>query len=272
MAEEAEVQAETPPENEVKETSERPEGLPSDQEWDRVDFETADAQTIQRRFNRLYASTKQADAALLVAAADNRKLADRVEKLESTGEADKTATRITELKVEKVKAIESEEHARVVEIDDQIQDLKLPKPKEEPKVEVEVRQEVSDWFTPARQSELVTWANQSDDKGSLKRPWAQPDHPKNARCIELTNAVLNDPDFAGAEMNEILSEVDRLMAPRQRPTAVVLPDKGGVREVKKDKVNLNEEQKLIARKMYPDFSAAEAIKRYGAAVLVVGAE
>ncbi len=246
----------------------RPEGLPDDQEWERVDFETADATTIQRRFNRLYASTKQAEAALVVAASDNRKLADRMEKLENAGEADRTATKITELKAEKVKAMEGEEHARVVEIDDQIQDLKQPKP--EPKVEVEPKQEDPGWFTPARQGELVAWANQSDEKGSLKRPWAQPDHPKNARCVELTNAVLNDPDFTGAEMNEILAEVDRLMAPRQRPAAAVLPDRGGTREVKKKTPNLNEEQKMVARRMYPDLSATEAVKRYGAAVSTLG--
>lgn len=271
MAEEAEVQIpetpESPPESETKQ---RPEGLPDDQEWERVDFETADPKMIQRRFNRLYASTKQAEAALTQAASDNRKLADRMEKLENAGEADRTATRLTELKAEKVKAMEGEEHARVVEIDDQIQDLKTPAPKLEPEPEVEPKQEDPGWFTPARQGDLVAWANQSDEKGNLRRPWAQPDHPKNARCVELTNAVLNDPDFTGAEMNEILAEVDRLMAPRQRPTPTVLSDKGGAREPKKTKVTLSEDEKLVARRMYPDLTAAEAVKRYGAAVSTLG--
>ena len=265
MSEETEeVQTE---ENETpKETKGRPEGLPEDQEWDRVDFETADPETIQRRFNRLYAGQKTTENALKQAAEDNRKLADRLEEIERNRTEQDNSRRLSELKQEKIKALEEGETARAVEIDDQILDIKTAE-KPAPKVEKEEIQEPG-WFTPQKQQALVNWASESDGNGNLKRPWAEEGHPKNPRCIEITNAVLNDPDFAGADMTEILSEVDRLMTPRQKkPSAApVLSGGDAPRETKKTSVKLTEEQKLVARRMYNDLKPEDAVKRYAASL------
>ena len=69
-------------------------------------------------------------------------------------------------------------------------------------------------------------------------------------------------------MTEILSEVDRLMTPRQKkPSAApVLSGGDAPRETKKTSVKLTEEQKLVARRMYNDLKPEDAVKRYAASL------
>lgn len=262
MTDELETSAEGTPPEEVHEEKPRPKDLPEDQEWERVDFQTADRELIERRFNRVYGSMKMTENALKEAAEYNRKITERLEAIERETQENKTNTRLQELKAEKVKALEEGDNQRAVEIDDQILDLKTPKPKPEEK---KPEPKKSEWFTPDKEEKLLQWAGEVGQDGQPKRPWAQPGHPKNARAVEIINGVLNDPDFNS--MDEILAEVDRLMMPaqRQRQGAVLTGD-GEPRKPKKDTVTLNEEQKLVARRMYPQLSAKEAHERYSKAL------
>ena len=251
----SDVQTEQPEDTEPKP---RPDSLPADQEWDRVEMDPK----VQGRFNRVYATMQATKNALDVAAKDNKALADRLEKMERDGIESRKAEEKARLKEEKKAALEAEDHDKVVDIDDRLMDLKTV-PKEEPKPVIQESAPV--WFTPEKEQALTNWASSMAEDGQLKRPWAQEGHPKNARCVEIVNAVINDPDFMGSDMPEILAEVDRLMAPRAPKTAAVLTG-GGVSRTPKATITLSEEQKMVARRMYDTLPPADAYKQYAAAV------
>lgn len=267
MTDETNEAVETPEAPQTEEKP-RPADLPKDQEWERVDFQTADREMIERRFNRVYGSMKMNEAAMRQMAEDNRKLIERLEAMESSQAKKETDSRLAELKAKKISALENGDNEAVVEIDDQIATLRSrPEPEKKP----EKKQEDPGWFTQERQQAVVRWASEKDSEGNPLRPWAQENHPKNARCIEITNGVLNDPDFAGADIGEILSEVDRLMAPpkRKQPAAVLSGDTPP-RPKQGDKIKLTEEQKLVAVRMYNNLPRTDAIKRYEAALAKIG--
>lgn len=252
----------TPPEGGVSDsgkTKPRPPDLPADQEWDRVEMD----EPTQKRFNRVYASMKAQESALSQAAKDNRALAERIEKMEREGAESKNTAELMRLRDAKAEAIKADDVDKIVEIDERLVDLKVAeKEKPAPRTETD-----PGWFTPQREQQLVSWAGEADQNGQVKRPWAAVGHPKNPRCVEITNAVINDPEFMGAEMPEILAEVDRLMAPRKtNQNATVLAGSGDGPRTQKDSIQLTEDQKLVARKMYGDLAPAEAIKRYAAAL------
>ena len=266
MSDEQVVEAEETKQTEVSnpgsepETKPRPKDLPEDQEWDRVEMD----EKTQRRFNRLYASTKQAESALKQSAKDSRALADRLDKVERETKESITNSEISDLKKAKTAALEEDDHAKVVEIDARMLDLKTA-PREVPKEIPKEETKEPDWFTPERQSALVSWAGEMAEDGNYKRPWAQEGHPRNARAVEITNAVINDPEFLGSGIGEMLSEVDRLMAPRKKATGAVVLSGGQHREVK-DKIELSEDQKFVARNMYDELPEKEAYKRYSDSV------
>lgn len=238
-----ETQEETQEETTETKEAPRPEGLPEDQEWDHVEMD----EKTQRRFNRIYASMKQSEGAMKQMAEDHRKMVEKIHTLEGQLTSKEREDRKTVLMEQKAAAMDEGDNKRVVDIDEQLATLRQP-------VQAEPQPELPPdpgWFTPARQDALIKWASETTDQGEAKRPWAQEGHPKNARAVEITNAVINDPEFAGAEISEILGEVDRLMAPRRTaPSApAVMSGNSSARPKEKSTPKLTQDQLAIAKVM-----------------------
>jgi hypothetical protein len=111
---------------------------------------------------------------------------------------------------------------------------------------------------------LSKWAAEKNEDGSLKRPWAHPNHPKYARATQIGAGVFSDDDFSTTE--DKLAEIDRLMAPKGQAvrTNAVLGTSNGKTPAQKTK--LSDEQKKIAHRWYQDLEPAEAEKKWAAAM------
>lgn len=205
----------------------------------------------EARFKRVYGHMKQNERVIDQMGKDNKALLDRIDGLETKTEQRETSSRLDTLKAEKREALETGDTERVMELDDQIFDLKVEtasKPKEQEEVE-----ERPAWFTPERETLIGNWALETDANGQMLRPWAHPDHPHHNRTVATAEAVIRDTLNDGLSDQQILAEVDKLMgiaAPQPRRSAgPVLSGSGDTRASKKGKIALSEEQKMIARKM-----------------------
>ena len=216
----------------------------------------------EARFKRVYGHMKEYERNLMKLAQQNGELMGKLEEMESKYSAKDTGDRLTALKADKKAAYESGNIDRVIEIDDQIMELKSAKPErkeEKPKA----LKEAEEWLTPERKVALDSWANEQDKEGNQVRPWAAPSHPKHKRLIEMAAGVMNDPDFTREPLEKVLEEVDRLMGldkPKAvRATAAVLNGDGNV-STKNAEGKLSHDQERVARLMFPN--EKDPIKKY----------
>lgn len=223
----------------------------------------------EARFKRVYGHMKEYERNLMKLAQQNGELIGRLEEMESKYLAKDTGDRLSALKAEKKAAYESGNIDRVMEIDDQIMELKSFKV--EKKEKPPALKEAEEWLTPERKVTLDAWASEQDKDGNQLRPWASPAHPKHKRLVEMAAGVLNDPDFANEPLERVLEEVDKLMGIEKpkvsRTAATVLNGDGNVSQ-KKSEGKLSPEQERVARMMFPNEKDPmkkyrESIKKWG---------
>lgn len=75
--------------------------------------------------------------------------------------------------------------------------------------------DISEALTAEQEAQLRVWASETDDQGTLRRPWMQPGHPKHNAAMLTIQAVLQDPDHKERSALEIMAETDRRMGVRQ---------------------------------------------------------
>ena len=261
-------------ENENTDTKPRPTDLPDDQSWDnKVEFSPEQ----QKRFNRLYGQVKTQDKQLGELSQMNAKLIERLEAQEQKTAVREIDGELADLRAAKKEALDAGDTDKVMEIDDAILDAKI-KAKEasetpEPKKDPDKSNDDFD-FTPSQKDRLIEWATERNDKGDVIRPWADPGHPKHTTAMKIAEGVLGDPEYTGADMEDILKEVDRVATlaldpgKAKRPGAAVLKSNGGPGNANKEGGggSLTQDQKAIAYRMYPNLDTKDAEKKYGEAV------
>lgn len=273
--EEAQASESPPPETEQVEQGQEqaaPEGDESKPEgWEKVDLSPEQ----QARFNRIYGQMKQKDKVIEQLSADQRKAFDRLEALESSHEERETGSQLDELRLVERAALDEGDIGKAQEVRDQITDLKIqsaqPKTAQEKKTETQVTGNdfVNEYLTPDRRTKLEAWVGEVGDDGQPLRPWAAEDHPHHKTAMRAAWAVIGDPSMEGSEIEDYLTEVDKVTgaiigtpAKAKRPSAAVLSGNGDARPKDGKKLSLSEDQKMVARAMYPGLKANEAETRY----------
>lgn len=258
-AAEEQPKTEAPPESGVSD-SRKTDGT------EKVDFSKLPEEVrgeFEARFNRLYGHMKQNERVVSDLA---KQLRERDEKLAAQQQSQADAEKLAQLKAAKKAAYEAGDIDKVMALDEQILEVKIPKPEAKPEPKEPER---PDWLTPELEMEIRAWGNETDDSGQLVRPWFSQGHPKYARAASIAMGVLEDPEFQGAAPKEILAEIDRLMGVKEKarpPAGAVLPTNTNARASAPKAKGLSEDQKYVARKMYPDLPIAKAYERYAAAI------
>jgi len=239
----------TPPETPPEKT----EGLKSGEGTKPVEFENPETEA---RFKRVYFNMKQYERAVDQTTADNRKLLERIEKMESEQAEKSSSEQTAKLREAEKAAMEEGDYEKAQTARDRITDLKvdskIPKP--------EVKEE-EPWLTPEREDYMAEWASQRDEKGVLLRPWADPEHENHQKMVQLAeDLVKENPNISLVGLLDHWEIAARRAAPK-RTAAAVLPGSGDVRPNTK-KMTLSEDEKLIVRRMYPGTPAKDAEQRY----------
>jgi hypothetical protein len=248
------------------ETKPRPKDLPPDQEWDHVEF----TEQQQRRFNRLYAKEKENDRLIRQMGEENRKLFERLEGLETSQQEQAVKRQIADLRVSEKAALESQEFDHAAQIRDQITDLQVEAklPKEKPKKPEVPRQ--SEWME-RNGPRINDWVNERDDKGELKRPWADPGHAEHGTALAAAKVVMEGN--MDADIEDVLKKIDevnaRVIPKRSSPPVLSATTDASP---KKGKPQLSDDEKKIAAAMgmSPDRYAKMQQKLAGANKYVAG--
>jgi hypothetical protein len=253
----------------------KPKDLPEDEEWEFVDITDP---KLQKRFNRVYASLKNHKKISEEASTTAAMLAEKLEKLEAqfneklTSDTNKEyETTLKTLEKERKNALLEGEHDRVLELTDQIFELKLEKreakklkeeKKEEPKKEQP--QEVSfDTLPKEDQDTLISFTTAKDKQGNLQRPWFHPEHPEHKVLVKLAEAVIEEAD-GPVDIQDMLEETDRRMRrylgiekPKKKPSTIESADL----PANKGMMGLSPEQERVAVMMFPG-DRKKAIEKY----------
>jgi hypothetical protein len=211
----------------------------------------------EARFKRVYYHMKQNERISEQMAEQNRKLLERIEKMETEHEKKSATDRLTQLRAQEKAALEEGDYEKASSVRDQITDLKVDSkvPKEKPK-------EPEPWLTPERESQIAQWCGETDDKGNLVRPWADPDHENHETMVEIAESMIRkNPNITLGELLDKWDAKAKALVPKPaRPAAPVLSGSSDVRPNKK--VALSEDEKLTATRMFPDKPTKEAHERY----------
>lgn len=236
-----------------------------------IDFESLDPK-VKARFDRIYRNMKDNERALTESAKVQRQLVERLTRLEKSDINSKSANAIASLNAQKAQALEEGDAAAVVELDNKIRAVEQsqnyqPAP-------INVPEPSSGGLSPQEEAQMEAWAAEKSESGEPLRPWADPGHPLHQKAASLGYAVMQDPTKYTLE--EQLAEIDRLMgvengSPKRVSPGVLSTGEGGRRPSKKQ-AGLTQDQRAIARVMYPEAkSASEAEEKYAAAMKNVGA-
>ena len=239
-----------PPKEEAKSP---PEGI-SEDEWDNdVDFSPKQ----QARFNRLYRQVKEGDTITKQLASDNVVLLDKIDELNRNVTLSRGEDRMATLRQQIVQASEEGDTAKVLDLTDEIADIKgesnaapekpakstIPESKPEP--------------TEAENEAVMAWAFERDTQGNYLRPWSHPGHPD----YEKTTALFDKAQEGGGTIDYVLLYVGSQMTPRSR-AAVLDPQRN--HRPRTEKTTLTAEEKTVAHRMYAaaGISPKDAEARY----------
>jgi hypothetical protein len=219
---------------------------------------------VEQRFNRIYGNMKQYERQVQQATEDNRKLVDRLEKMEREGSKKAVDAQVNELRQAEKAALEESDFERASNVRDQITELqvesKIPKAEE--------RKEDPPPIDSGLRDRLNSWAAETDAEGNALRPWADSNHEDNTTAMKLVTGILATNPNAPVEdlLDEIDRETKRFIKKPARPAPAVLSADGSVRPKTSKKTTLTSDQKAIAERMYPSMKPDEAAKRYASAM------
>jgi len=240
-----------------------------------VDFEALPkeiAEVIEPRFKRLYGNLKAVERDRDSQFAINQKLAEQLEELSSKVNQREADTTLDRLRSEYQSAMMSADYSKAADVMERITDYKAEQRTAQPRrVEVpQPTQEAVD-LSPVEQRHIAAWQAATDENGQPLRPWANPAHPKFQSVMKLIGAVTDDPDFAGAGIQNILQEVDKKMgaAPSNQRIASVLTTNPESISKQPRAVALSDQEKRVAVRMFRDTGMVktddDAYNRYRAA-------
>jgi hypothetical protein len=285
-----------PPEGEITEDSIPGENKPNVNEsryagkppgYDPVDPKTATPEEIQDRFNYMFRQIKdqkRTDQTLRqykeIAAEQARQLEELTNGF--TGVVnhlqDKTFNETeSQLTQAMQTAFEAGDTKAYLDAQNKLLDLKADKkvaalqkknaPKQERKTELQTQEEIE--LAPEDQLVVDTWQDERDETGNILRPWAHnrgttenPD-PQYLAALQETFAVLRNPNFQNATMEQKMAEVDRRMGVKKSASRQTVMGGGLTGNRKTNKLTLSPKQQEIALKTGSrDKSDAEKIDWY----------
>jgi len=207
---------------------------------------------VLNRINQLYRKTKDTERQLELSRAEQRRLAERLEKAErEQAEEKKTQSKATLYALRK-EALAIGDHESVNQIDKHLIESTLAE-------KAETKPEPVNYEAKAianQQASFENWLSQTPERAATfnayisdrqSRPWLNADHPRNAQLGAEAVSIIMNPDFAGADLPEILVELDKRMgttSTRQAPS-VLSPTQTRVAPQKR----LSEAELAVARKM-----------------------
>ena len=245
-----------PVEDTATEIPPEPEAAPPKEEQEFAHVEFTPAQ--QKRFNRLYAQVKQQEAIQNQLAEDNRKLVERLSQMETRTLEKESKTTLDSLKAARREAISTGDAERLEQIEDKIEEYKtaVQKAKDEIETTKKVEQEP---LSTQLVSRIQEWAQETDDSGTVMRPFVHPNHPDHERFKLVTEFVLRDPSMSDKDEDEYFLAVDKALEnfgmlkpktqakPKPTIASVLSSDTGGAG---KSGTKLSPEQRKIARNMF----------------------
>lgn len=246
------------PEPEPQEEDAKPAG------YDQVDFQNDDRDKIEQRFHRLYGQMKQSQSINDQMIADQRAMYERIQNMEvGQAQANAQAT-LGHLQAQLQEAMDVGDAARSTQIISQISQMTA-----------NAAVPPANYGQPATQPAQPQAQDQEHPdvprirEWGAQRPWMQEGSPDRAWGAMQLNDMYNSPEWADRPVEEKLAQLEKtytdLRAPsRQADTTQpqVLGQEGSPRPKSSGTVSLNNDQKAIAVRMFPDKTAAEAHKAY----------
>jgi len=227
-----------------------------------IDFDKLPPE-VHARFKRLYKHTKDSERRETLMAQELRRAHDAIEELRVNVTNDKKKDVLTDLKAQKVAALETGDYKRVTDIDERIGEVQAMRV--QPK-RVETPRQAESAIPDEDGAAFEEWSEETNSDGSVKRPWAaNTKHPMHEEAALIGASVFRSKKFADSSTEEKLAEIDRRMAiatgQADRATASVLSTNNGSRQPGK-KPGLSADEKRIAERMYESMPAAKAHERY----------
>lgn len=219
---------------------------------------------IEARFRHLYSQAKSGTEAKKEA----RELREHLEKL--TPVVEQLAAKDTE----RSKAQVEEEIVRARDEGRVRDELKLQQELSTlnaPKVEAPKPVKTDDYVEAAK-----GWATETNGDGTLKRPWIDENHPDNVKALGVMHKIRNEwmakgQDITPQNLPFMLQEIEQRMgAPAPRSTTAAVLSTSQVRpQTKKDEIELNQEQKHVARRLYSNLAPDKAEAAYAKSLQVL---
>lgn len=242
-------------EQEVEQESEKEDAKPTG--YDQVDFQKDSREEIEARFHRLYGQMKQSQSMVDQMAVDQRALYEKMQNWEVAQAQTNTQSQMSQLQAQLQEAMDVGDAARSTAIIGQISQLSaraaIPQPTYTPQVQQEAPQDSPDV------AKIREWSSSRDwtQEGHKDRPWA---------ALQL-NDMYQSPEWSGQSVEAKLAEVERryteLRQPPEQTVAPVLDQGGGQRRRPGAKMaNLNQDQKNIAVRMFPEKEPKAAYEAY----------
>lgn len=201
------------------------------------------------RFDRIYGHMKEYERVNTQLIEDNKRLFDKLNQLDATANQSAVNSQLIKLREVKRAALEAGDHDRVMQVDEQIMDLKasaIKKPEPaKPTVEPASPQPA---HPSAWEERFIEWSAEVDDNGNFLRPWANPNHPEHLKAVSVASKLFEDERYRD-DFDGLLNEVEtRMRKFKAGPAAVLGSNPNLTPKSGKTKV-LNEVQKRVAKAM-----------------------
>lgn len=232
---------------------EKPEG------WDQVDLsELPDhlRSPYEKRIHRLYGQVKRSESMMREMAENQRRLYERLENWESGQVQQRTSQRVSELEREYKDAFASGDGDRAWAIQRELAELysgqtQQPARKAEPE--------------PKPQDKgLPEWEAATIAEWAKDRPFAQDKSPDQEWVAKELNALYADPQWAQRPVEDKLDEIDRRYTQKSRPKGQQVLDGQGASRGAGRGPKLSEDEKGVARMLFPNLPAKDAYAKYAA--------
>lgn len=217
---------------------------------------------LEARFKRIYGHMKENERVISQLAEDNKKLIDKINQIDAAGNQTAVNSQLGKLREAKRSALEAQDYDKVMQLDEQIMDLKAAGIKKAEPIKPAVEETPQSQFPSGWESRFVEWSAEIDETGNYLRPWAaNANHPLHVKAVKIASEILQNGDQD--DIDVVLEEVEkRMKGPvKPRPAAVLSSDKNVTTNSAK-KISLTDVQKRVAQAMFPDKSPAEAQAAY----------
>jgi hypothetical protein len=211
-SEEPEIEAVDAPAEAIETESSEPQQAEEFDPKERVDITDP---KVQRKFNDVYKQMKMSDARNKMLADMNQKALDKIAELESrfsqTDHAEAERILTSRLK----EARDSGDEDRADKILQEIIDFRVDSKIKGSQPKQPVKSEIID---PDVQT-VVAFAQETDTRGNLLRPWISENHPQHQNAMKMAGAIAVsvNAEFGYTDIGEVMRRMDDAMKPKAAP-------------------------------------------------------